>query len=513
MGNFSLRYLRQQRQKSWEMQTLIASRSGGSNTVMLGLTVGTPEAAMDETPGKGDFSILLPAPLEDQADQHIPTEGPAAIYTAALLATLPAALPQPVLTANGRDVPADAGGMNAPLATVPPEGPEHDAGETLALLPRALPDVADASEVFALQDVRSAVAPHTIAAPSPGVEPAPAVPSLASDAVVPASTLPALSDRLTKIPAKNQGDAASIGRSGADVPLPPAAPADEASGSSSRTDLPSLSATLGETASAGRSRSDGPLPPAGLTDPTVQVQAPDAVPVVLGNASQGGFRLWQGAFVRDPTPPSAGDDPLVPGTSPASAAATPAVALANLADATLQPTLALQSGPVGDEETYTMVGMTSAVVPLPATTTALAMATSVASVHHLAGQLVQTLSHGSDGSTELALSPDELGHVRVTLQPDPQNPDRLVVMLTFERPETLDLFRRHADQLAEALREAGYTRADIGFGNAGTDSNNSSRRDASGAAAQPVSPDGVSGLDPENPALRLAASGTLDLRL
>ena len=33
------------------------------------------------------------------------------------------------------------------------------------------------------------------------------------------------------------------------------------------------------------------------------------------------------------------------------------------------------------------------------------------------------------------------------LKPDAANPDRMVVMITFERPETLDLFRRHAGDL------------------------------------------------------------------
>jgi Flagellar hook-length control protein FliK len=85
-------------------------------------------------------------------------------------------------------------------------------------------------------------------------------------------------------------------------------------------------------------------------------------------------------------------------------------------------------------------------------------------VPQIAAQLVAALSQSADGATELALSPDELGHIRLRLEPDASNPDRLVVMISFERPETLDLFRRHAGELAEALRQAGYAGADIGFG-------------------------------------------------
>jgi hypothetical protein len=119
--------------------------------------------------------------------------------------------------------------------------------------------------------------------------------------------------------------------------------------------------------------------------------------------------------------------------------------------------------------------------------------------------------------TEIALSPDELGHVRVTLQTDSQNPDRMIVMLSFERAETLDLFRRHADQLAEALRNAGYSGVNIGFGQ-------SYGNDSSGRADQPPglpepdlsdpnpsSPNPSLGLSVDRPALQ--PSGTLDLRI
>ena len=74
-----------------------------------------------------------------------------------------------------------------------------------------------------------------------------------------------------------------------------------------------------------------------------------------------------------------------------------------------------------------------------------------------------------DGSSEIALAPEELGKVRLQVQTDVQNPDRLVVVLTFERTETLDLFRRHAADLAETLRAAGYDEARLDFGQSGTE--------------------------------------------
>jgi hypothetical protein len=137
-------------------------------------------------------------------------------------------------------------------------------------------------------------------------------------------------------------------------------------------------------------------------------------------------------------------------------------------------------------------------------------------VPQLAAQLIHTLAKTGEGTMEIALSPDELGQLRLTLQADPQNPDRLIVMLNFERPETLDLFRRHADQLAEALRNAGFANVDIGFGQSGHGGNSAPRPDEA-LAEQPPTPDPPPVWTPgpaTGPAtLRLAGSSTLDLRL
>lgn len=133
-------------------------------------------------------------------------------------------------------------------------------------------------------------------------------------------------------------------------------------------------------------------------------------------------------------------------------------------------------------------------------------------VPQLAQQIRGALALVSDGATELALSPDELGHVRLRLEPDSANPDRMVVMITFERPETLDLFRRHASELAEGLRAAGYAGADIGFGQEGGGSFGSDQSDGL-AASRYDTTTGPTPSDPVGPAPRLMAGTSLDLRL
>lgn len=130
----------------------------------------------------------------------------------------------------------------------------------------------------------------------------------------------------------------------------------------------------------------------------------------------------------------------------------------------------------------------------------------------LAAQVAAALTRGVDGETELALSPEELGHVRVKLKPDSANPDRLVVMITFERPETLDLFRRHAGDLADALRAAGYSGADLGFDQQHSGQSGATPHDH--AAARSL--DGTTRPDPVGPpppSPRHSGAASLDLRL
>jgi hypothetical protein len=150
---------------------------------------------------------------------------------------------------------------------------------------------------------------------------------------------------------------------------------------------------------------------------------------------------------------------------------------------------------------------------LSAATPGAAPAVTGVPVPHIAAQIGAALSRAGDGSTELALSPEELGRVRLKLKPDAAHPDRMVVMITFERPETLELFRRHAGELADALRASGYAGADIGFGQEGGFASGSGRhekdagyRDDAPLRAEAASP-------PHSPSARLVAGASLDLRL
>lgn len=75
-------------------------------------------------------------------------------------------------------------------------------------------------------------------------------------------------------------------------------------------------------------------------------------------------------------------------------------------------------------------------------------------------QLAPALRILPDGVAELTLSPEELGRLRLSMVADG---DRMIVQLAADRPETLDLLRRHVDQLGNALREAGFANVDYAF--------------------------------------------------
>lgn len=62
---------------------------------------------------------------------------------------------------------------------------------------------------------------------------------------------------------------------------------------------------------------------------------------------------------------------------------------------------------------------------------------------------------------EIVLNPQELGHLRFEIR---HSGEQVSVVLTAERPETLDLMRRHADQLMTELRQSGFSDASLSFG-------------------------------------------------
>lgn len=101
--------------------------------------------------------------------------------------------------------------------------------------------------------------------------------------------------------------------------------------------------------------------------------------------------------------------------------------------------------------------------PHSASRPALAAAPGAASAQHspsIGHQIGLALSTMPDGPVEISLSPEELGKVRLTLHARDQG---MAVTIQAERPETLDLMRRHIDSLARDMRDLGFSSLSFSF--------------------------------------------------
>lgn len=74
------------------------------------------------------------------------------------------------------------------------------------------------------------------------------------------------------------------------------------------------------------------------------------------------------------------------------------------------------------------------------------------------------LANDGPGRIELTLSPETLGRVHFDMRPDATG---LSITLSAERPETLDLIRRHLPDLLAELRQAGVQAGNLSFGTFG----------------------------------------------
>ncbi len=99
----------------------------------------------------------------------------------------------------------------------------------------------------------------------------------------------------------------------------------------------------------------------------------------------------------------------------------------------------------------------------PVRATASAPAHPVAAEHGASPvrQISAAVQGSADRSFEILLNPAELGKVRIQMTPSDGG---IIVSIQADRPETLDLLRRHADMLAQDFRSIGYGTAEFSFG-------------------------------------------------
>lgn len=86
----------------------------------------------------------------------------------------------------------------------------------------------------------------------------------------------------------------------------------------------------------------------------------------------------------------------------------------------------------------------------------------------LIAQLLPLAQSAQSGPVELVLSPAELGQLRFEIH---HRGDQVQIILSAERPETLDLLRRNSEQLLADFRNAGFAGASLAFGGWGAGQN------------------------------------------
>ncbi|WP_299672771.1 flagellar hook-length control protein FliK [uncultured Roseobacter sp.] len=92
-------------------------------------------------------------------------------------------------------------------------------------------------------------------------------------------------------------------------------------------------------------------------------------------------------------------------------------------------------------------------------------------------QMAEILQRFPDRPVELSLNPEELGRVRLSISAAESG---ITVQVLAERPETLDLMRRHIDQLAREFEALGYESINFAFNEGQSDNASGDQNETSG---------------------------------
>ncbi|MFC5739732.1 flagellar hook-length control protein FliK [Sinirhodobacter huangdaonensis] len=250
-----------------------------------------------------------------------------------------------------------------------------------------------------------------------------------------------------------------------------------------------------------------PAPETGAQTAAAPAAPPMAAPAVAGRADPLG---WTAARPEAPARAATGPTATEPHSPPRAAVRPPADEGGDAAGQTRATAAAPgASGPDGPVLAAPAPTPTLAPTPTPTPTPA-GREIGHVPAHHVLRQLHEAVVHRPDGPVEVALSPEELGRVRLTLHPAEHG---ITVAVQAERPETLDLMRRNIEMLARDFRDLGYTDVSFSFGA-------ESGRQQRGETA----PDNSFGAEPDRPAPATptaapprpaprSTDGSLDLRM
>lgn len=156
--------------------------------------------------------------------------------------------------------------------------------------------------------------------------------------------------------------------------------------------------------------------------------------------------------------------------------------------------------PTAFEREFDAIAVAQGSDALTTQTSALGRATDTQSAN-VARQVIQQLADNglmANGKVEISLSPEELGRVRLTAS---QTDQGVILIVQAERPETLDLMRRHLPDLMQDLQDMGF--GDVSYSGQRQQQNQEKAAGAIGAGADPI----------EEAETQIVQAAGLDLRL
>lgn len=199
-------------------------------------------------------------------------------------------------------------------------------------------------------------------------------------------------------------------------------------------------------------------------------------------------------------------------TTVAKSNSTGSVKVAANPAAGLVPILNTDTGPLEQmhttavEEDGLLLGQHSTISPTATGTQVLTLSRTHAP--QIASQIAMATVQSKAGTTEIALNPQELGRVRITLTTTDAG---VSVAILAERPETVDLMRRNIDILAREFRELGHENLSFSF----DDQSSSQQQDAPNGGGTNHGSDTSTQIVPDTATHRMtvALNGGLDLKL
>ncbi len=407
--------------------------------------------------------------------------------------------------------PATSAIPATPAVPAPGDGPATPAAPAAAAVPAGpaqhghdnFPGAAPAAETNSAQGNGSAI-PATPAAPAAPAAPAmPATPALPAAPAAPAA-----------LDAGSAGNAALQSQPAAAGAVVPATPASPATGDGPAT--PALPASSALTAQAAHS-ADGEAAGFGHGSSSGDDADASSGGKPQDAAKAFGRSLPAAAGAATPTAPSA-DQPIVQITQPVaniqqappSNAGETLMALQGAADGdspapptqTSQPAVASAFGseirPVGNASAITQATYNARAEVQPA-------------VQQMAVQITRAVQNGNDRFT-VELKPVALGRVTVKLEVGQDN--RVIAVLSAERPETLELLQRDSRALEQALRNAGLN-TDSGSLSFSLEGENEDGEETAGANGASFFAHDADGDDPATPAgyAHHIGSDSIDIRV